>query len=607
MPGRIEDYAMIGNCRSAALIARDGSIDWLCLPRFDSDACLAALLGEPGHGRWLISPAGDFSSTRSYRSDSLVLETRFDTETGTADVIDFMPMTDPGRRVIRIVRGCRGEVRFRHELVVRFDYGRTIPWVTENEDGLVTAIAGPHLLTLRTQVPLHHENSGSCGEFVVKAGQAVEFVLGYSQSHRSIPPPIDVDEALNVTESFWQDWTSRCRDAGRWSDLVRRSLITLKGLSYRPTGGIVAAATTSLPEKLGGVRNWDYRYCWARDATFTLAALLNSGYEEEARTWRDWVRRAVAGDPAQLQVVYGVAGERQLVEHTLPWLPGYRNSAPVRIGNAAAWQTQLDIYGELVGVLDLASGSNMSFLADLGALQRTFLHHLETIWREPDTGIWEIRAEPQHFVHSKAMAWLAFERAAGAQLPEEFADDQARWARIADEVHAQICRDGVDPERGCFVQSYGCDHVDAALLLLPLIDFLPIDDPRICATIKAVEQRLRVDGLIRRYETERHIDGLPPGEGVFLASNFWLVENYVLMGRMDDAHRLFERLAGLCNDVGLLAEEYDPDDGCMLGNFPQALSHVALVNAAYSLARAESETERAHRLFGRSARERETA
>jgi GH15 family glucan-1,4-alpha-glucosidase len=586
MTGRIEDYAMIGNCRSAALVGRDGSIDWLCAPRFDSAACFAALLGTPEHGRWLLAPAGEARAERRYRDGGLVLETLWRGAGGAARVIDFMPVDGDTVGIVRIVEGLRGRLDLRSELVVRFDYGCTVPWVSRHDDGTLTAVAGPDLLALRAGVESHGEGRSTVAEFTVGEGERVAFALTYGASHLPLPPPLDAQAALAATEAFWNDWSSRCAGAGEWSAMVKRSLVTLKGLSYLPTGGIVAAPTTSLPECVGGTRNWDYRYCWTRDATYTLSALVNAGYHEEARAWRDWVRRAIAGTPEQLQVLYGLAGERSLEERELPWLPGYEGSRPVRVGNAASMQFQLDIFGELVGAFDHEIENGTHFVGAASDLQVLFLGHLEQVWQEPDEGIWEIRGEPRHFVHSKIMAWLAFRRAADAQMPAALAAHQARWSALADRIHAEVCAKGVDPEGGYFVQSYGSPAVDASLLLAVLVGFLPPQDERIVRTVQAVERRLLVDGLVNRYDTGTGVDGLPAGEGSFLACSFWLAENYVMLGRLDEARALFERLAALCNDVGLLAEEYDPRSGRMLGNFPQAFSHVALVNTAFRLARA---------------------
>ncbi|MDY1546883.1 glycoside hydrolase family 15 protein [Luteibacter sahnii] len=594
MAARIEDYAMIGNCRSAALVSRDGSIDWLCLPRFDSAACFASLLGDESHGCWRLAPADPTAeSRRDYIDGSLVLRTEWTTATGRARVTDFMPFAGEQVGVIRIVEGIEGRVDFEALVRIRFDYGNAVPWVTRVDDETLTAVAGPDLLVMRSPVPVEGEGMHSVARFVVAAGEIVPFALAWGPSHLSPPEAIDPMIALEDSLAFWEDWSGRCRDVGEWSDIVRRSLVVLKGLSYLPTGGIVAAPTTSLPEWIGSERNWDYRYCWARDATFVLSALVNAGYHGEASAWRDWVRRAVAGSPGQLQVLYGLAGERRLEEYELPWLPGYEGSRPVRVGNAASSQFQLDIFGELVGAFSHAVRHGVALQPEADSVQEVFLDHLASIWRHPDEGIWEIRGEPRHFVHSKVMAWLAFQRA--SEQPRQAGSPlSARWRGIADEIKADILAKGIDPKRGCFTQSYGSTQVDASLLLVTLTDFLPPDDPRVVATVRAVESDLLVDGFVLRYDTRSGVDGLSPGEGQFLPCSFWLVENYVLLGRIDEARALFERLISLTNDLGLLAEEYDPRSKRLLGNFPQAFSHVALVNAAYSLARGSSATADVH-------------
>jgi GH15 family glucan-1,4-alpha-glucosidase len=586
MASRIEDYAMIGDCRSAALVGRDGSIDWLCWPRFDSAACFAALLGTEEHGRWQIAPVGETKSRRHYHDGALILETVFETPEGTASVIDFMPIGEVHPSVVRLVIGRRGTVVMRTDLAIRFDYGITLPWVSRVDATTLTMVAGPSQTVLHTSVEINAEDNRSTGEFTVAEGETHSFTLSYGASYLPLPAAFDPLEALRRTETFWNEWSGRCADAGPWTEIVRRSLITLKGLSYLPTGGIVAAPTTSLPEQLGGQRNWDYRYCWLRDATFTLLAFMNAGYQDEARVWRDWLLRAIAGSPAQLQIMYGVGGERRLDEWEIPWLPGYEQSGPVRVGNAAAQQLQLDIYGELADAMAHAARGGLAQVPRGDALRRTLLEHLEQIWTEPDEGIWEIRGTAQHFTHSKVMAWVAFDRASRLEPLSAY---RARWQTLADRIHDDVCRNGVDPERGCFVQAYGSRHLDASLLMLTTVGFLPAQDPRIVATVKAIEEDLLVDGLVQRYHTRHGVDGLPPGEGAFLACSFWLADNYILQGRMEDAKRLFERLVGLANDVGLLAEEYEPRLGRQLGNFPQAFSHVALVNTALSFVRAEQQ------------------
>jgi len=589
---RIEDYAMVGDCRTAALIGRDGSIDWLCWPRFDSAACFAALLGTAANGRWLISPQPPLQATRRYLPGTLVLETEFETETGRAAVIDFMPTTETSPHLVRIVFGRRGRVTLRTELVMRLNYGATVPWVDRLDDGALNAIAGPERLVLRSPAALRGEDLQTVGEFNVAAGDRVPFVLSYGSSFQDPPAPIDPFATLERTQAYWREWSDRCPEVGPWTEAVRRSLLTLKALTYGPTGGIVAAATTSLPEYLGGVRNWDYRHCWLRDATFTLLAFMHLGYYDEARAWRDWLVRAVAGSPRQIQIAYGVGGERWLPELLIPWLPGYENSAPVRIGNAAHEQLQLDVFGELFDAMSQALKAGLQPSERARTIRLVVLEYLATVWRQPDEGIWEVRGGRQHFVHSKVMAWVAFDRAAGELQRQAFNDSGQRWKAIADEIHAQVCEHGFDRELGSFVQSYGSRRLDASLLLIPLVGFLPASDPRVRGTVKAIEERLVIGGeFVRRYETEDPRDGLPPGEGAFLACSFWLIQNYVLQDRHAEACRLFERLLSRCNDVGLLAEELDPSTGRMLGNFPQAYSHVGLINCALSLSRGTGPAE----------------
>ena len=593
MPLPIEDYALIGDCETAGLVGRDGSIDWLCLPRFDSDACFAALLGEAKNGRWLIAPQEVAQISRSYRGDTLILETTFKNREGTVRLTDFMPPKDECCALMRLVTGMDGEVRMRTELIIRFDYGTTVPWVTRPDgDGLLRAIAGPQMLLLKTPVPLRGEDLTTVGEFTVKAGDQVPFVLAYAPSHLPAPELQDLFAALDTTERFWRGWASKCEPAGKWSQAVTRSLITLKALTFAPTGGIVAAPTTSLPEHIGGERNWDYRFCWVRDATLTLLALMGGGYFEEAGAWRDWLVRAVAGSPSQMQIMYGIAGERRLREWEVPWLRGYEDSKPVRIGNAAHAQQQLDVYGELMDALYQARKGGLPRYEPAWTVQLALLDHLACIWREPDNGIWEMRIEPRHFTYSKIMAWLAFDRA--IRSVEEYGlpgpvDD---WRRAREEIHDDVCRNGFDAQRGCFVQSYGSNELDASLLLMPAIGFLPPSDPRVRATVEAIERELMVDGLVHRYRTSTTDDGLPPGEGAFLACTYWLADAYCLLGRIDDAERLFERLLGLRNDVGLLAEEYDSKRQRLVGNFPQAFSHISLINTAHNLSHAEKPLEK---------------
>jgi GH15 family glucan-1,4-alpha-glucosidase len=588
----IEDYALIGDCRSAALVGRDGSIDWLCWPRFDSAACFAALLGTTQHGRWLLAPKGPWLSVhRRYRPGTLILETEFRTETGVAAIVDFMPPAGGGD-LVRIVEGRSGRVAFGTELVMRFDYGASVPWVDRLDDGSINAIAGPERLVLRTPVALYGEDLRTIGEFAVEAGQSIPFVLSYGASFQTPPPAIDAFEALGSTQAFWRQWSDRCPDVGPWTEAIKRSLITLKALTYAPTGGIVAAATTSLPEHLGGVRNWDYRYCWLRDATFALLALMKLGYFDEARAWRDWLIRAVAGNPEQVQIMYGVGGERWLPEMTLPWLPGYEDSAPVRIGNGAAGQMQIDVFGEIADALLQTLKAGMAPSERGRAIRPVILEHLATAWRQPDEGIWEMRGGRQHFVHSKVMAWVAFDRAAHELEAQAFNEPGRRWREIADEIHAEVCEHGFDHELDSFVQAYGSRKLDASLLLIPMVGFLPSEDPRVRGTLRAIEERLVIDGeFVLRYETEQVADGLPPGEGAFLVCSFWLVNNYILQGRDAEARDMFERLIARCNDVGLLAEEIDPITGRMLGNFPQAYSHVGLINCALSLSRQKGPAE----------------
>ena len=578
---RIEDYAMIGDCRTAAIVGRDGSIDWLCVPRFDSSACFAALLGTHDNGRWLIEAVGKSRSTRAYVGESLMLETIITTATGKARVTDFMPPKTLDSSIVRIVEGLEGRVDMRTEIAIRFDYGLSIPWVTRNDRRTWTAVSGPNLLTIRTPVPLRGENMHSVGEFRVRKDEAVSFVLTYSESFKPIPLSIDAFIAQDETAIFWRNWAAQCRVGGKWRRTIMPSLLALKGLSYAPSGGIVAAATCSLPEQIGGTRNWDYRYCWLRDATFTLLAFLNAGFTEEANVWQTWLLRVIAGAPEQLQTMYGVLGDRRLDEVELAHLIGYEGSRPVRVGNAAATQLQFDIYGELADVVAQAAKGGLPPAPRRRELRGLILRHLEKNWILPDEGIWEIRGQPQHFVHSKVMIWLAFDRASRA--PGTTAQERAHWRSVARRIHRDICKKGVDPKRHNFVQHYGSEELDAALLLLPLVGFLPPADRRITATVREIEKRLVRKGLVRRYETGTGVDGLPPGEGAFLACSFWLVDNYILMRRRKDALKLFNRLTRLANDVGLYAEEYDPVAKRMLGNFPQAFSHVALINTALNL------------------------
>jgi GH15 family glucan-1,4-alpha-glucosidase len=587
MPSRIEDYAVIGNCETMALVGRDGSIDWLGLPRFDSAACFAALLGEPRHGRWLIGPVDEKAKvTRRYRGDTLILETDFETEQGVARIVDFATRRDGVSDVVRLVQGVSGTVAMRTEIVVRFEYGSVVPWTTRQDDGRLQFTAGPDRLLLDTSVALRGEDWRTVGEFEVSAGEQVAFTLSWTPSFRAAPSTLDAAEALAQVEAFWTRWAGAFKPAGEWSAAVLRSLLTLKSLTHWETGGIVAAGTTSLPEKLGGPRNWDYRFCWLRDATFTLYALIGAGFLVEAERWRAWLLRAAAGSPDDLQIMYGLAGERRLTEYEVPWLPGYEGSQPVRIGNAASGQIQLDVYGEVLDALYVGRRAGLAAEAASWGLECALVEHLEKIWDQPDDGIWEVRGGRKHFTHSKVMAWVAFDRA--VRSIEEFGLEGPldRWRAVRDAIHAQVCERGYDAAQNAFVQFYGASALDASLLLIPMVGFLPPADPRVRGTLAAIEGNLLRDGFVLRYDTGERIDGLPPGEGAFLACSFWLADNYVLQGRYDEARALFERLLSLRNDVGLLAEQYDASDKRQLGNFPQALSHLALINTAHNLASA---------------------
>jgi GH15 family glucan-1,4-alpha-glucosidase len=592
MPSRIADYALIGDCETAALVGRDGSIDWLCWPRFDSDACFAALLGTPENGRWLIAPRHpDAVITRRYRPDTLILETRFETNSGAVLLVDFMPLRGTNSDLVRLVVGERGRVDMRFELVIRFGYGSVVPWVTRLDDGSLRAVAGPDMVLLHTPVAVHGENLKTVTDFTIEAGDTMPFVLTYASSHLPPPPVPDAIAALEDTRAFWEGWTATCRSKAHCPPGVVRSLITLKALTYAPTGGIVAAPTTSLPEQLGGSRNWDYRYCWLRDATLTLLAFMNAGYYEEAHAWREWLLRTVAGSPQQSQIMYGIAGERRLTEWEIPWLPGYFGAKPVRIGNGAFGQLQLDVYGEVMDALHQARRGGLGVSESGWALQLALLEHLAKIWQEPDESIWEIRGPRRHFTYSKVMAWVAFDRAIKSAEAFGLSGPVDTWRGLRAQIHEEVCRIGYDPEIGSFVQSYGSKEVDASLLLLPVVGFLPPSDRRIHGTVAAIERGLMVDGFVRRYDTSRIDDGLPPGEGAFLACSFWLVDAYALIGRLADARALYERLLRLRNDVGLLSEEYDPAAGELVGNFPQAFSHVALVNSAFNLHRVDKPAE----------------
>ncbi len=584
---RIEDYAIIADLQSVALVGKDGSIDWLCLPRFDSDACFASLLGTRDNGRFLLAPEGKVTAVRrAYRPGTLVLETDFECAEGAVTLIDFMPVAGKGTDLVRLLVGRRGRVEMKLELVVRFAYGAAVPWVRRIDGGL-EAVAGPDAMRLFTPVETHGESMATVARFTVAAGERVPFVLCWAPSHLPDPGHVDAEESLRETEASWQRWSARCTLQGPYRELVQRSLITLKALTYEPTGGIVAAATTSLPEKIGGVRNWDYRLCWLRDATFTLYSLLSAGYTEEARSWKNWLLRAAAGDPSQLQILYGIGGERRLPEMELDWLSGYEGSRPVRIGNAASRQLQLDVYGEVMDALHLSRKSGIDEGDAAWSLQRALVGYLAKIWEQPDEGIWEVRGPRRHFTHSKVMSWVAFDRAVKAVEQFGLEGPLEEWRKTRAAIHASVCAHGYDATLGSFVQSYGSKELDASLLQLPLVGFLPATDPRIQGTVAAVERELLRDGFVARYGTGSGVDGLPAGEGAFLACSFWLVDNYVLQGRHQEAKELFERLAGLANDVGLLSEEYDHQSRRLVGNFPQAFSHVSLVNSALNLSAAD--------------------
>jgi GH15 family glucan-1,4-alpha-glucosidase len=589
-PKPLEDYGLIGNMISAALVARDGSIDWLCLPHFDSPACFAALLGGPEHGRWVIAPADSSQSSRRYLDDTAILETRFESKRGAVTVTDFMPLTEDEEKVdvVRIVRGIRGEMPVRMELVLRFDYGRTVPWVRRRDYGL-SAIAGPDAIELHTDVALEGRDFKTQAAFTVRAGDIIPFTLSYHRSHKTPHFVPDRMETMKATAAWWREWCKHSRfecSNEKWRRAVMRSLITLKLLTFAPTGGIVAAPTTSLPESLGGRRNWDYRYCWIRDSTLTLYALLNAGYRDEAVAWRAWLLRSAAGLPEQLHIMYGIAGERWLPELELPWLPGYADSLPVRIGNGASAQLQLDVYGEVMDALHAARKSDLAPSSDAWRLQKALLAHLERVWHEPDQGIWEVRGPPRAFTHSRLMCWVAFDRA--VKSCEDFAVDDApqHWRMLRDRIKADICVNGFDEEQNAFVQHYGGDALDASLLLMPLVGFLPPDDPRIVGTIAAIERDLTRDGFVLRYSTDDVDDGVGGPEGAFLACSFWLADAYAVSGKTRDAEKLFDRLLDVRNDIGLLAEEYDPVARRLLGNFPQGFSHIGLVNTAFNLVNA---------------------
>ena len=583
MASRIEDYALIGDCHTGALVARNGSIDWLCFPRFDSGACFAALVGTEDNGCWSLRPAGKIRDTRrSYHDDTLVLETEYETDEGVVSVIDCMPPRSKEADLVRIVVGKRGNISMRMQLVLRPDYGSIVPWVRRTKNG-ICALAGPDTLTLQSDVELNNKDLRTEAEFTISAGQRLHFVLTWLPSHDAEDITGDAEVLLTQTEQWWREWAARCTYQGPYRASVIRSLVTLKALTYAPTGGIVAAPTTSLPERVGGFRNWDYRYCWVRDATFTLYALLLAGYTAEACAWRDWLLRAVAGRPSQMNIMYGLAGERRLDETELGWLPGYEGSAPVRIGNAASEQFQLDVYGELMDAMHLMRRSGLAPDENAWRVERALIDHLESVWSQPDNGIWEVRGPKRHFTHSKVMAWVAMDRMVKAA--ENFGLDGPidRWRTLRAKIHDEVCRHGFDRERNTFVQYYGGTELDASLLMLALVGFLPPTDARIQGTVEAIERDLMADGFVLRYRTKPKVDGLPPGEAAFLPCSFWLADNLALLGRREDARLLFERLISLHNDVGLMAEEYDPTAKRHLGNFPQAFTHVALINTASNL------------------------
>ncbi len=581
----IEDYGLIGDCNTAALVGRNGSIDWLCLPRFDSAACLAALLGSPDNGRWLIAPTDPgATTTRSYRDGGLVLETVFTTAAGSVALLDFMVPEAATSSLVRIVEGRSGTVDMHLDLALRFDYGMSVPWVTHTHHGGLLGIVGPELTVLHTPVELTGHDLRTHAAFSVAAGQRVPFVLRHGPSHLPAPGALDADQALADTERYWSEWSQRCTYKGQYSKAVQTSLLVLKALTYYPTGGIAAAATTSLPEQLGGSRNWDYRYCWLRDATLTLFSLMNAGYYDEAGAWRDWLHRSVAGSPEQIQIMYGIAGERRLAEWEIKELPGYQGASPVRIGNAASEQLQLDVFGEVTEALHQARSGGLAHAPASWDLQKAIIAHLETIWQQPDEGIWETRGGRKHFTYSKVMAWVAFDRMVKDAETHGLDGPVEHWKAVRDQVHAEVLQRGFHPGKNSFTQHFDTDALDASLLLIPLVGFLPHDDPRVRGTTAAVERELLRDGYVLRYDTQGGSDGLPGGEGAFLACSFWLVDNWHMQGRKDDARAFFERLLSLRNDLGLLSEEYDPAAKRMTGNFPQAFSHTALISSAMNLA-----------------------
>jgi GH15 family glucan-1,4-alpha-glucosidase len=589
---RIEDYGLIGDCETAALVGRDGSIDWLCWPAFDSDACFAALLGTPEHGRWLIAPADEVTRTsRRYRGNTLILETRFETADGVVELIDFMPPRGSASDVVRLVRGVSGRVSLRMQLVIRFGFGADIPWVKKNPDGSgLLAICGPDMTVLRTPVETRGEGLTTVADFEVGAGDTIPFVLTYGSSHLPVPAPIDPVLALQETETFWNEWSGRCTHEGEQRDLVLRSLITLKALTYGPTGGIVAAPTASLPEKLGGARNWDYRFCWLRDATFTLLALMNSGYTGEAAAWHNWLLRAVAGSPASMQIMYGIMGERRLLEWEAGWLPGYEGAQPVRVGNAAHAQVQLDVYGELIDAFHQSRVAKLELDEGSWALECTVLEHLAEQWDRPDHGIWERRGDGKHYVSSKVMTWVAFDRGIKSAERFGFKAPLEKWRILRDTIHGDVCEKGFDRELNSFVEAYGSKLLDASILLLPSVGFLPPSDPRVRGTLQAIEQHLMRDGFVLRHDPREVSSEAQPIEGAFLACSLWLADAYVLTGEIAKAEVLFGRVVAIANDLGLLAEEFDTGAGRQTGNFPQALTHIALINTAHNLSAAKQST-----------------
>ena len=588
MPSIIEDYGLIGDCETAALVDRGGSIDWLCWPSFDSEACFAALLGTRENGRWRIAPIAEITHrSRRYRGDNLILETRLETAEGAVTLIDFMPPRGVASDIVRLVRGERGRVKLRMELIIRFGFGIDIPWVKRAAEGALLAICGPDMIVLRTPVETRGEDLTTVADFVVRAGETIPFALTYGPSHAPVPGPIDPEQALQETEAFWADWSGRCTYEGSCRDLVMRSLITLKALTYAPTGGIVAAPTTSLPEKLGGSRNWDYRYCWLRDATFTLLALMNSGYTEEASAWHNWLLRAVAGAPANMQIMYGIMGQRRLLEWEADWLPGYEGAQPVRIGNAAHAQLQLDVYGELIDAFHQSRVAELELDEGSWALECAVLEHLAEVWDQPDHGVWERRGDGKHYVSSKVMTWVAFDR--GIKSAEKFGFDAPldRWRRLRDTICRDVCEKGFDATQNAFVESYGSPLLDASILLLPAVGFLPASDPRVRGTIEAIEKYMMRDGFVLRHDPREVSQERQPIEGAFLACSLWLADAYVLAGEIAKAQALFDRVVGIANDLGLLAEEFDSGEGRQTGNFPQALTHIALINTAHNLGAAK--------------------